>query len=401
MSNLWPVVRLGEVLRRSDETVELEPDREYREITVKLWGKGVVLRGVVTGAEVAARRRQIAHADQFILSRIDARNGAFGVVPADLDEAIVSNDFPVFDLNQDRLLPRYLGWLSRTAPFVERCQRASEGTTNRVRISENTFLAIEILLPPLSEQLRVVQRVDELAGHINEARALRQQALRESYALLTARRRVLIGEKPVVGWIPLSKLVAEIENGKSPLCEGRPAECQEWGVLKVGAVSLGHFDEIENKALPVGSIADRRFEVAAGDFLMSRANTSDLVGACVVVENTRRKLLLSDKIFRFRFKEGVPVSRDWLNHVMKSPALREQIVQGATGTSPTMKNISKEKVFCLLVPPHDLRRQERIASEMLELGKEAAALNRLLHQSSSELDALLPSILDRAFKGEI
>ena len=117
---------------------------------------------------------------------------------------------------------------------------------------------------------------------------------------------------------------------------------------------------------------------------MSRANTSDLVGVCVVVENTRRKLLLSDKIFRFRFKEGVPLSQDWLNQVMKSPALREQIVKGATGTSPTMKNISKEKVLRLLVPPHDLRRQEQIAMETLALGKEAAALNRLLHQSSSE-----------------
>lgn len=86
---------------------------------------------------------------------------------------------------------------------------------------------------------------------------------------------------------------------------------------------------------------------------------------------------------------------------MKSPALREQIVKGATGTSPTMKNISKEKVFGLLVPSHDLARQKRIATEMSKLEKEAAALNRLQHESSSELDALLPSIVDRAFKGEL
>ena len=84
---------------------------------------------------------------------------------------------------------------------------------------------------------------------------------------------------------------------------------------------------------------------------------------------------------------------------MKSPALREQIVKGATGTSPTMKNISKEKVLRLLVPPHDLRRQEQIAMETLALGKEAAALNRLCIKAQARLDALLPSILDRAFEG--
>ena len=83
----------GRVLRRSEETIELQPDVEYRQITVKLWGKGVVLRGVLTGAEIAASRQLVARRGQFILSRIDARNGALGIVPSELDEAIVTNDF--------------------------------------------------------------------------------------------------------------------------------------------------------------------------------------------------------------------------------------------------------------------------------------------------------------------
>jgi type I restriction enzyme S subunit len=50
MKKEWPKVRLGEVLTRNEESIALEPDTTYREITVRLWGKGVVLRGVVTGA---------------------------------------------------------------------------------------------------------------------------------------------------------------------------------------------------------------------------------------------------------------------------------------------------------------------------------------------------------------
>jgi type I restriction enzyme S subunit len=76
MSAMWPRVRLGEVLRRSAETVTISPEAEYREITVKLWGKGVVLRRAVSGTEIASDRRFLAKASQFILSRIDARNGA-------------------------------------------------------------------------------------------------------------------------------------------------------------------------------------------------------------------------------------------------------------------------------------------------------------------------------------
>jgi type I restriction enzyme, S subunit len=183
MSAMWPRVRLGEVLRRSAETVTISPEAEYREITVKLWGKGVVLRRAVSGTEIASDRRFLAKASQFILSRIDARNGAIGVAPPELDGAVVTNDFPLFDLNVARIDPAFLGWLSKTHDFVELCQRASEGTTNRVRLQEERFLALEIPLPPLSEQRRIVARIEELAAQIHEARALRQQAVEEVEAL--------------------------------------------------------------------------------------------------------------------------------------------------------------------------------------------------------------------------
>jgi hypothetical protein len=103
MSKAWPKVRLGEVLTRSTEATELKPDVEYREITVRLWGKGVVERGCVLGAEIASGRWFKARSGQFIASRIDARNGAMGIVPDALDGSVVTNDFPLFNLNADRI----------------------------------------------------------------------------------------------------------------------------------------------------------------------------------------------------------------------------------------------------------------------------------------------------------
>ncbi|MBA2245973.1 MAG: restriction endonuclease subunit S, partial [Gemmatimonadetes bacterium] len=87
-------VPLSEVLKRSDEWIEIRPEERYREVTVRLWGNGVVLRREVSGAEIAASRRLMVRAGQFILSRIDARNGALGLVPEALHGAVVSNDFP-------------------------------------------------------------------------------------------------------------------------------------------------------------------------------------------------------------------------------------------------------------------------------------------------------------------
>ncbi|MGH9936521.1 MAG: restriction endonuclease subunit S, partial [Blastocatellia bacterium] len=90
MSKNWQYVPLRELLSKSEERVVLNPEKTYREITIKLWGKGVVLRREVAGAEIAAGIRFIARKQQFILSRIDARNGAFGLVPDSLDAAVVT-----------------------------------------------------------------------------------------------------------------------------------------------------------------------------------------------------------------------------------------------------------------------------------------------------------------------
>ena len=179
MSTAWPTARLGEVLARSTTSVLIVPDQEYREITVKLWGKGVVLRGNVSGAEIAGTRRFVAKAGQFILSRIDARNGATGIVPPNLDGAVVSNDFPLFDIALARLDAAFLGWLTKTQDFVELCQRASEGTTNRVRLQEERFLALEIPLPPVVEQRRILARIEELAAKIRRPKGCGSRRLRK------------------------------------------------------------------------------------------------------------------------------------------------------------------------------------------------------------------------------
>lgn len=175
MNSRWPMVPLGAVLAKSDDWIAIHPDHKYQEVTVALWGNGARLRREVLGAEIASPTRLQVHTNQFIISRIDARNGATGLIPVGLEGAVVSNDFPVFTPDPERLAPQFLGWLSKTKNFVELCKAASEGTTNRVRLKEDRFLAMTISLPPLAEQGRLVERIDALAAKIEEATRLKQQ----------------------------------------------------------------------------------------------------------------------------------------------------------------------------------------------------------------------------------
>jgi type I restriction enzyme S subunit len=207
-----PKVALGELLRRSDEAAVLDPAAEYHEVTIKLWGKGVVSRGKVCGSDVVSVRR-VVRANQLILSKIDARNGAIGLVPPELDGAIVSNDFPSFEFRDpERCDAAFMGWLVRSAPFVELCKVASEGTTNRVRIKEDRFLDQQIGLPPLSEQQAIVAHLDALAAKSHEVEAHLDAVERDAEHLLALRFRDVIADAPLRPMADVAPLVRREVN---------------------------------------------------------------------------------------------------------------------------------------------------------------------------------------------
>ena len=401
MANGWKTVPLAQVLRQDTNYVtELEPIT-YPKLSVKLYGKGVTLDAPADGANVKMQRHQFSKPGQVILSEIWAKKGAIGIVPPDGAGALVTSHFFLFDIDETKVLPDFIGWLLKGNFFAELLDAQAHGTTGYAAVRPKQFLALEIPLPPLTEQRRIVARIEALAARVAEAQSLRREASEQTTAMLNAARNFAIGEKPNKDWLPLRTYLAEIFNGKSPDCEKRPANLDEWAVLKVGAVSFGVFDENENKALPSHMQPNPEYEVKEGDFLMIRANTKELCGACAIVGKTRPKLLLSDKTFRFIFREDKPIDKNFLNHVLKSPALRTQIEQQASGTSPTMKNISKEKVMELRIPPFLLEEQQRLVAYLDGLQAQVFALRAAQAESERELSALMPSVLDRAFKGEL
>jgi len=160
------------------------------------------------------------------------------------------------------------------------------------------------------------------------------------------------------GWdvMRLKSLIARIEAGASPLCEGHPARAGRWGVLKVSAVSWDAFDERENKELPSTIEPDLRAEVRAGDLIVSRANTTGLCGAAQIVRHLNSKLLLCDKTWRVVPAPGI--EPEWLVLLLKSQATRRQIAAIATGTSDSMKNVSQRdfRRMWVALPPEGERR---------------------------------------------
>lgn len=152
----YPLVSIGQIIKKSIKPIKVEDNTSYKQITLKTNGGGAVLRNVKQGKNIGTKKQYIVSVGQFIMSKIDARNGAFGVVEQGLDGAIVTADFPVFDVDKERVLPEYLALISSTASFVLFAQSCSRGTTNRQRIDVNLFLSQKIPLPTLEEQQTLV-----------------------------------------------------------------------------------------------------------------------------------------------------------------------------------------------------------------------------------------------------
>ena len=153
-------------------------------------------------------------------------------------------------------------------------------------------------------------------------------------------------------WCRLNDLALSSEAGWSPQCEPTSREYNKWGVLKVSAVTWGIFKPEENKELPESLEPRPEYEVKPGDFLISRANTAELVARAVIVPNDAPiHLMMSDKIIRFKFSKLV--EPHFVNMVNNSVFSRIYYAKVAGGTSSSMKNVSRSQIQNLVValPP--------------------------------------------------
>ncbi|AUT01652.1 hypothetical protein CLI64_15355 [Nostoc sp. CENA543] len=401
MSKDLSLVPLREILTKSEEWIDINPTEKYKQVTVKIWGKGVVERNEVSGAEIAATKRLKVHHGQFILSRIDARHGAFGIIPNSLDGAVVTNDFPVFTPNIHKILPQFLDWMSKTKDFIEICKAASEGTTNRVRLKEDKFLSMKIRLPLLEEQRRIVARIEELVGKIEEVRSLRQKAFEETATLVTRSTATILDNDD---WeeVPLNKLLRENSlNGLSP----RPSETPPGlPILRISAATSqanAIIDEADVKYLEVSEQDALKYKLEPGDLLACRYNGNlHYTGKFALYKAySGRQHLYPDKLIRFRLDTN-NIMPEFACLALNSPKCRK-IIESFCATTAGNIGLSAGNLKTVSVPVPPLPEQHRIVAYLDELQTKVDTMKRLREQAIKELDALLPSILDKAFKGEL
>lgn len=211
---------------------------------------------------------------------------------------------------------------------------------------------------PASELLK--QIAEEKAKLVQEGKVKKTKPLPE----------ITEEEKPFEspdGWelTRLDTLVLESGAGWSPSCDPYPRVGDNWGVLKVSAVSWGSFDPLQNKSLPHELEPRVDIEVQNGDFLISRANTAELVAKSVIAYNPPKHLMLSDKIVRLKLTKFC--SKEYINLCNKTEFTRSYYANVSGGTSDSMRNVSRQQILNLIIPLPPLNEQIRVVEKINQL----------------------------------
>lgn len=387
----WASVPLGEVAELDIERVAVEPDTGYRLVGVRIAGQGLFWRDTILGSETNYPTLHRLRSGQIVMRKLTAWEGPITTVPAEFDGGYVSSEFPTFTLNESRLLPEYMRLICQRPEFHAEMRMRSTGTAERRnRLKPEDLLSIDIELPPLDVQQKiafVIAAADETQVALEaEGAALGvvTRALQES--LVTGS-----GASPV----KLGDVLDAIEGGKSPRCLDRPPEDWEWGVLMLSAVRPHIFNDRQAKALPPDVPPFPDGEVKPGDVIITRSNTRQRVGAVCRVRTTRPRLLLCDLTWRLK-GDAERIDPDYLVAALTAAGAREQIEHLASGTSDSMKKISKRVLREIEIPLPDIETQREIGERVLTLVNEA----ELAAQERDRLAAVRAALVESLLSGE-
>lgn len=385
MSNTWPIARLGEVLKVAAREEVVDGLKRYQLLGVRLDGRGPFLRETLLGTQTsAARLFRVAKSD-FIYSRLFACRGAFGVIDGQLDGSYVSGEFPTFTPLPGRIDVDFLRYWFQLPTTIARVDQDCSGSTplTRNRFKEQFFLALEIPLPPVAEQRRIVARIEELAAQIHEVHTLREQEEKEVRQMLLGAFTKITNNAP---HRPMREIASLVRRAVDVDIRGSYPE------LGIRSFGKGTFHKPALSGFELGG--KRIFKIEPDDLLFS--NVFAWEGAIAVAKMEDAGRFGSHRFITCVAKNGM-ATPGYLRFYFLTDKGMELIRAASPGGAGRNRTLGLESLANIPVPV--LSFEDQLWFDTLQA--EVRSLRQMQSETAAELDALLPAILARAFKGEL
>lgn len=390
-----PHVALGSVIRLRKEFFEIDDLQSYKRCRVQLHAAGVVLRDEIPGSLIKTKRQQKCKAGDFLVAEIDAKHGGYGIVPDQLEGAVVSSHYFLFEINETVIDRGYLALFLKTQEFLD--QVVAQGSTNYAAIRPTHVLEYTIPLPTLAEQQRIVARVDEITTKLSEAYLLHNQVSWNIPRLLSGFIDARFAEIEDA-WPRAS--IAELGGWVTSGPRG-------WGDFydPNGKRRLVRVENVTNLNLNLSKAVRVAVPPTAGDLERSRVRKGDVlvtitgaIGRVGVVEKFDLPCHVSQHVAIIRLSEKI--NSYYLFWFLQSSVFGLVQTEGQT-YGATKPGIGLNSLRRLQVPVPNLETQLKVVARLNEFQNNIRIVQVMINKITQVLDALLPAILNQAFQGSL
>jgi type I restriction enzyme S subunit len=383
MSASWPRVSFGELARLERRPVDVIADRQYQEIGTYSYGRGIFHKQPRSGLEVGNKDLFLMREGDLILQVTFAWEGAIALCSKAEDGLYGSVRYPTFRVNEDRCFAPFLTKYLCTRQGLNQIARICPGSAGRNRVLAIKRLPeIMIPLPPLDEQRRIVARIEELAAKVEEARGLRLNLQKEILALPRALLSHQLSDRKI--------RVGEFAALRPPNVKVDPLEEYHFA----GVYSFGRGVFRGQRKLGNEFSYPRLTRLQAGNFVYPKLMAWE--GALGIVPPECDGLVVSTEfpVFELDAKLMLP---EVVDTYFRSPEIWPSLSSQSGGTNVRRRRLNPNDFLNLEMPWPDQATQAAIR----QCVSRVSVIGLLQAETAAELGAMLPAILDRAFKGEL
>ncbi|MCF8449819.1 MAG: restriction endonuclease subunit S [Taibaiella sp.] len=373
--------KLRDVISHRKGFISISDDSKYKLCRVQTKTLGVVLREEKDGIDIKTKQQQVCKAGDLVFAEMDARFGAYGIVPSELQGAIVSSHYFLYDVNNSKIENKFLEYCLKQPWFFSQVE--AKGSTNYAGIRPTQVLEYEIPLPSIPQQRKIIQKIESINEKLSKIDLLKREQHLEIRTLLFSKYTDLIKD---TDWL-LMKDVAPII--RRPVVINETASYPELGIRCFGK---GTFHK---PALTGMEVATKKiFQIKKGDLVFS--NVFAWEGGIAIATDED-----NDRYGSHRFISCVAdikkVLTEFLCFHFLSPKGLEDINACSPGGAGRNKTLGLDKLMNIKVPVPSIESQK----EFVSILKLTEKIKEQHTQTEKEINELMPALLDKAFKGEL
>ncbi len=378
----WPRVALGELLQPATHAVRVRRDEQYPNFGIYSFGRGLFAKPPISGMKTSATMLYQVHGGDFIYSRLFAFEGSYGLVDEKYDGSFVSNEYPSFSIDKERLVPRFLKFYFQFPEVWRDIAQGSKGVgSRRIRVQPDKVLAHEIPLPSVADQHVIVSRLDALAERARQVEAHLVSAERDAEYLLALRFRDAIADAPL-------RPLAEV----APLVRRQVVIDPEQSYTELGVRSF-YKGTFQRRTVPGSDFSwQDLYRVHVGDLVFSNIMAWE---QAIAIANAEDDGCVGNHRMLTCEVNAAKASAGFLWYYFTTDEGFAKIYAASPGTAARNRTMTAPALMAVQVPVPSVAVQvtfDRLQSDVTALKVEHSAIR----QGNA---ALMPATLERVFAG--